>query len=184
MKNQRQYPHAGHQLQVICQDMKNPTIMLYCNTCQRHLEVCSYSADSLVFYIASPLSAATEAEMELNMKRARKYQAAALDAMERDFPDEQVFTYAPHAYLPEIINDAEPAARRMVLQYGLEVLRHCSGLIICGPVISAGMQAEIDFAKEHNIPLYRFMDGKIEFVEGAMLRKSSENLGVLTKQME
>lgn len=52
-------------------------------------------------YICSPLTAPTKAEMRQNMLRARKY----MQEIKKRYGYR---TYAPHAYLPELLDDHIP----------------------------------------------------------------------------
>lgn len=157
--------HQGHPLEVIWSETATtPFVGLWCHACNRYLEVREYPPQSLVFYVASPLSAATPEAVQANMAAAERYEAEVGKLMTADFPGEQVYAYAPHTSLPNELDDSDPASREAAMAFDCEVLRHCSGLVICGPVISAGMQQEIEFAKENEIPLYRFDGGQIEFM--------------------
>ncbi|BDF35907.1 hypothetical protein CE91St62_39680 [Lachnospiraceae bacterium] len=87
-------------------------------------------------YICSPLSAPTKQEMIENMLMARQY-------MQKIREKFGYRTYAPHAYLPELLDDHLPEERAVALSFGLEVLRLCDALIICGKRISSGMNEEL-----------------------------------------
>ncbi|MDD2980771.1 MAG: hypothetical protein PHN80_12500 [Hespellia sp.] len=98
-------------------------------------------------YICSPLSAATRPEMIRNMLRAREHM--------RKIRERYGFsTYAPHAYLPELLNDHDPEERALALSFGLELLKLCDILIVCGDTISEGMTGEIRYAFERGTPVY------------------------------
>lgn len=90
-------------------------------------------------YICSPLSAQSKAGIRENMLRARKY-------MEQISHTYAYRTYAPHAYLPALLDDTCPEERALALSFGREILRICQIVIICGNRISAGMKMEIDLA--------------------------------------
>ena len=57
--------------------------------------------------------------------------------------------------------DSDPASRKAAIEFDLEVLRHCAGLVVCGSTISAGMQEEIDFAKENKIAIWLYNGNSI-----------------------
>lgn len=60
----------------------------------------------------------------------------------------------PHLYLPQVLDDNNPAEREQGLQAGLELLQLCDVLIVGERYgISEGMQAEIDRATSHGIPI-------------------------------
>ena len=104
--------------------------------------------DDLV-YICSPLSAPTEEGIRENMYKARMYmeQMSALLGCR---------TIAPHAFLPEYLDDNIPEERRIGLQFGLSLLEICKGIVICGNIISNGMKAEIERAKELDMPIMNY----------------------------
>ena len=155
--------HKGHSLEVIWSETApEPFVGLWCHDCEKYLEIREYPSGSLVFYVASPLSAADPETVAANMRRAMEYETSVAALLKADFPDEQVFAYAPHASLPAELDDTDPSSREAAMAFDFEVLRHCSGLVVCGSVISAGMQQEIEFAKENGIPLYRFENGRLE----------------------
>lgn len=154
--------HTEHSFEIIWSaEAEVPFVGLWCHNCSKYLEVREYPANSLVFYIASPLSAATPAEVSANMEKAKTYQQEVARMMMEDFPEETVHTYAPHATLPLELDDSDPASRKAAMEFDLEVLRHCAGLVVCGPTISAGMQEEIDFAKENKIAVWRYNGNSI-----------------------
>ena len=59
---------------------------------------------------------------------------------------------APHAYLPEILDDKDEQERELALSFGLACLDTCDRLVICGRRITKGMLGEIQFAAAHEIP--------------------------------
>ena len=102
-------------------------------------------------YICSPLSAPTKAMMKRNMSKAGIYA-------------KQVALYwgcraiAPHSFLPDYLDDTIPQEREIALEFGLSILKICKALVICGDVISSGMQGEIRRAKELGIPIYQMIE--------------------------
>lgn len=86
-------------------------------------------------YICSPLSAKTKEEIRENMHRARFYMKLFADAY-------GYRTYAPHAYLPELLDDKNKKERDIALSFDLDLLKLCQIVIICGEKISEGMQQE------------------------------------------
>lgn len=154
--------HTEHSFEIIWSaEAEVPFVGLWCHNCSKYLEVREYPADSLVFYITSPLSAATHTEVAANMERAKTYQQEVARIMQEDLPGETICTYAPHATLPLELDDSDPASRKAAIEFDLEVLRHCAGLVVCGSTISAGMQEEIDFAKENKIAIWRYNGNSI-----------------------
>lgn len=59
--------------------------------------------------------------------------------------------YAPHLYLPNILDDENPHERKHGLQIGLQFLKECDELWAVGGFMSSGMQEEIEFARENGI---------------------------------
>lgn len=98
-------------------------------------------------YICSPLFASTQEEIRENMLQARQHMHAIKDLY-------GYRTYAPHAYLPELLNDQEPEERALGRSFGMELLKRCQILIICGDRISEGMSQEIKEAAFLGLEIY------------------------------
>lgn len=98
-------------------------------------------------YICSPLYAPTQEEIQANMLRARKYMKAVKELY-------GYRTYAPHAYLPELLDDHDPEERALGISFGVGLLKHCQVLIICGNKISEGMYKEIKEAVFLGLEIY------------------------------
>lgn len=92
-------------------------------------------------YIASPLSG----DMETNLGFARQ---ACLNAMAQG-----VTPFAPHLLYPQMLDDNDPAQRELGMNMGNQMLALCDELWLCGDVISSGMAAEEQLAKELDIPV-------------------------------
>lgn len=86
--------------------------------------------------------------MEANKKKANEYCARAAKA--------GAVPLAPHTIFTQYLDDNIPSQRRQGLEMGLELLRRCEELWVCGGVISEGMRGEIAFAKEHGIAIRYF----------------------------
>jgi len=97
-------------------------------------------------YVCSPLSAPSWLEVNENMHNARYYAAA----VGRYYGCRAV---APHAWLPLMLDDNDPAERALALEFGLKLLETCDGLVVCGKRISNGMRGEIERALELGIPI-------------------------------
>lgn len=95
-------------------------------------------------YIASPYRTETQREVYdryLNM--------CMLDSIRRSEAP-----YAPHAYLPRVLNENSIDGRRRGLEIGLKFLESCQLLAVYKDFgISEGMQGEIDFAKSRKIKI-------------------------------
>jgi len=100
-------------------------------------------------YVCSPLSAPTRAEMLANAAKACTYSAWA----EKEFGGRAV---APHAYLPYLLDDRNPAERALALEFDLKLLAMCERIVVYGTRISSGMKGEIEYAQRLGIPvIYR-----------------------------
>lgn len=59
--------------------------------------------------------------------------------------------FVPHLLYPQVLD--EKTGRNLGIQAGLEFLKVCNVILICGDTITAGMKIEIDFAKKNNIKI-------------------------------
>lgn len=100
-------------------------------------------------YICSPLRADTQFGINLNMHAARVYLAHASEKM-------GYRAKAPHAFLPEYLNDNVPAERAKALRFGLSVLEQSNIMLVCGDRLSVGMRGEIAHAIKLGIPISVF----------------------------
>ena len=115
-------------------------------------------------HICSPLRGA----IEENIKKAHRYceYAAGCD----------VIPLAPHTIFTAYLQDTIPEQRAQGLKMGLELLKRCDEIWVCGDEISQGMQGEIDLATKLHIPTIYVLDHHIE--EGLKIRQSSKALGM------
>ena len=105
-------------------------------------------------YICSPLSAPTHEGIKNNMNRAREYMKEVSEMYD-------CRAVAPHAILPAILDDTVSEERVLGLNFGLDLLRLCKKIVVCGTVISSGMKNEIALAKELGIEIiYKDMPSK------------------------
>lgn len=98
-------------------------------------------------YISSPLSAPTQEGIRSNMLLAREH----MEAIAKRYGYR---TYAPHAYLPEFLDDHQPEERALALSFSMELLKCCQILIVCGNRISKGMCGEICAAVSRGMDIY------------------------------
>ena len=117
-------------------------------------------------YVCSPLSDSTREGMEKNMKKAAYY--AAL--IKEQFGHRAI---APHSFLPEYLDDNILQEREVALAFGLSVIRIAKAVVVCGDRISKGMKAEMEKAKEWDIPVYRLWENEtgvmvVEYQEESM----------------
>ena len=115
----------------------------------------------LKVYICSPLSAPTAEGIRRNMEAARWYMQTVSKLWD-------CRAVAPHAYLPEFLDDKDKQERELALSFGLAYL------VICGRRITKGMLGEIEHAAAHEIPIFWIQEdysprrrsiGKIEYEE-------------------
>ncbi len=97
-------------------------------------------------YICSPCSGPTVAAVKRNVQAARFYMWYAYENM-------NLFAKAPHAYLPVLCSDKNPAERALALRFGLELLELSEIVLVCGDVITRGMKGELSRAAELSIPI-------------------------------
>lgn len=64
--------------------------------------------------------------------------------------------YAPHLYLPQCLDDSDPAERAAGLKIGQEFLKLCDEVWQWGATVSEGMAAELALAKQLGIPVKVF----------------------------
>lgn len=92
-------------------------------------------------YICSPLSASTQEGIIRNMNTARRY-------MKEISEKYNCRAIAPHAILPAFLDDNIPEERALGLKFGLDLLKICTKVIVCGNIISNGMKKEIELAEK------------------------------------
>ena len=97
-------------------------------------------------YICSPLRADSYPDMLRNMNKAQNYVEIAAGRYKCQ-------AFAPHAYLPFILDDNEPDERALALDFGKKLLELCDVLIVCGDIISEGMHGEILHAVRLGMPV-------------------------------
>lgn len=100
-------------------------------------------------YICSPL----RGNLEKNIGNAVRYSKHAAA--------QGVLPLAPHTIFTQYLNDLIPAERQQGLKMGLELLARCDELWVYGSLISEGMRAEIQFAKEHNMEVKYQKEGEL-----------------------
>ena len=97
-------------------------------------------------YICSPLSADTAEGVRLNMLKTREQMEVVSEIY-------NCRAIAPHAILPEYLDDHNPEERALGLKFGLDLLKLCKLMVVCGDVISDGMRRELEVAKELGIDI-------------------------------
>lgn len=125
-------------------------------------------------YVCSPLSAPTQKGIVVNMLSAR----AKCHALNERFRNYGIKAWAPHAYIPEMLNDNVPVERQLALDFGIKLLEMSDVIYIFGHKLSSGMKGELRYAITHgmdiivedndNMKLINAVDSFInkEFVDG------------------
>lgn len=67
--------------------------------------------------------------------------------------EQGVTPIAVHLMYPQFLDDSSPKEREAGLQMGLRVLKACDELWLCGDRISAGMQRELEAARQLGLPV-------------------------------
>ena len=106
--------------------------------------ICNIKKD--LVYVCSPLSAETAEGVRVNMLKAKRY-------MEEVSKMYNCRAVAPHAILPEYFDDHIPEERMLCINFGLEMIKMCKKLVVCGNVISKGMKKEIELARSLGIDI-------------------------------
>lgn len=101
-------------------------------------------------YIASPY----RGNVKENIRNAKKYSKFAV--IKKCVP------MCPHLYFTQFLRDANEYERKVGLNLALQLLKRCKEIWVFGDVISEGMQGEIKFAEEHNIPIRYFSKQCVE----------------------
>lgn len=97
-------------------------------------------------YICSPLGAASTEGVRANMEKARQYMKIISEKY-------NCRAIAPHAILPMFLDDGIPEERTLGLKFGLDLLKICKKIVVCGDVISHGMRKEIELAEKMGIDI-------------------------------
>ena len=72
---------------------------------------------------------------------------------------------APHLMFPQFLNDNDPEQRDAGIRMGLQMLRRCDELWLCGDVISNGMAEEEKLARRLGVPVRTVSSQEILTVE-------------------
>lgn len=97
-----------------------------------------------LIYICSPL----RGDIEKNIQKAQGYCREAAEL----WPD--VIPIAPHVYCTQFLDDTNPQDRAAGMDIGIALLDICDEIWVYGiDNPSEGMSREIEYAKEHEIPI-------------------------------
>ena len=95
-----------------------------------------------LIFVCSPY----HGDVHSNVKNARRY--CRLVMKQGGIP------FAPHLLFTQFLDDSKAAERRRGMLMGIEMLKLCDELWVFGEP-TAGMQAEIELAMRHGIPIRR-----------------------------
>lgn len=118
-------------------------------------------------YVCSPLSAPTAEGIQENMVKAGLYARKVGQML-------HCRAIAPHAFLPMYLNDNIPEEREIALKFGIDILNISDAIVVCGKVISSGMKAEIEFAREKGIPVIYYDEAADGLVSTLKLSDGTE----------
>ena len=118
-------------------------------------------------YVCSPLSAPTAEGINENMAKAGLYARKVGQML-------HCRAIAPHSFLPKYLNDNIPEEREIALKFGIDILNISDAIVVCGKVISSGMKAEIEFAKEKGIPIIYYDEVDDGLVSTLLLEDGTE----------
>ena len=95
-------------------------------------------------YICSPC----RGDIEKNIEKAQHYCREAVELWD------DVIPIAPHVYFTQFLDDTKPEERTAGMDMGLSLLAMCDELWVYGiENPSEGMRNEIEYAKQHQIPI-------------------------------
>lgn len=95
-------------------------------------------------YICSPC----RGDYEANLQKARNYCRAVMTKRQ------DVVPIAPHLLFTQFLDDTKPTERSLGLEAGIALLDMCDEIWVFGlDNPSEGMKGEIEYAKEHEIPI-------------------------------
>lgn len=95
-------------------------------------------------YICSPC----RGDIEKNIEKAQRYCREAVELWD------DVIPIAPHVYFTQFLDDTKQEERAAGIDMGLSLLAMCDELWVYGiENPSEGMRSEIEYAKQHQIPI-------------------------------
>ena len=95
-------------------------------------------------YICSPC----RGDIEKNIEKAQRYCREAVELWD------DVIPIAPHVYFTQFLDDTKQEERAAGMDMGLSLLAMCDELWVYGiENPSEGMRSEIEYAKQHQIPI-------------------------------
>ena len=122
-------------------------------------------------YICSPLGAPTQEKVHRNMLKAREYMKIVSEKL-------NCRAIALHAILPEYLDESNPEERQLGLKFGLDLLRICKKIVVCGEVISDGMREEIKLAEKLGIEILLLREQTMPKVKITIIEIEGDNNGL------
>jgi len=122
-------------------------------------------------YVASALRADNDCKIRVNMELAKGY-------VEEINVLCGVRAVAPHAFLPEMLDEFDPRQRALGLEFGIRLMEFCHLLVVVtvGGRISEGMAAEIGKASKIGIPVVYVQSEHISATRNEWLSEMKEVL--------
>ena len=114
-----------------------------------------------LIYVASPYAGDIEKNTEFAKEACRFVM------------DEEYAFFAPHLLYPQVLDENNFAERQLALAMGKEFLSWCDELWVFGKIISPGMQAEIELAQEHEVPVKYISTQELAEREGPFAERHS-----------
>ena len=116
-----------------------------------------------LIYVAS----AYAGDIKGNIEKAKRYCVHVIN--------EGGIPIAPHLLFTQFLDDSVPSERRLGLDLGLELLKHCTEVWVFGDV-SRGMRQEIKLAEKIGKPIRWFDTDCSDITELMELRRQSDYL--------
>lgn len=107
------------------------------------------------YYVCSPYRNEDKMKMAANQLRAQ----GLCEEIEELVPNCKC--YAPHAFLPHLLDDTVEKEREIALEFGLKILDLCDVLVVCGDIVSSGMAKEIAYARKHGKKVLKYKEGEL-----------------------
>lgn len=98
-----------------------------------------------LIYVCSPYRGETKKQRKQNVRNARSY--CRLVTKQGGIP------FAPHLLFTQFLSDDHPHSRRLGLEMGIEMIKHCDALWVFGAP-SSGMIGEIAYAMKYGVPVH------------------------------
>lgn len=95
-------------------------------------------------YICSPYSG----DVQANTALAREFCAFAVAAGQ--------IPLAPHLFFPQFMDDTDPDERELAMAFNRVLLSKCEAMWVYTGHVSRGMRAEIEWARELELPIHYF----------------------------